>query len=1822
MAYFSLANNTEVTVNASPDSCSDDKKGAGQHRTQKEILQQTNSGFMCSTTVSWGHDPSEKPHEKEVARAKVQRSIQSGERGTVASFRERPYLHKKKERPRRKDKRGTKKKEEGDKLGEGGESDSSFENENITDPSDSLQRHKEIEMATPQQVQELVAAVQNLNLEVQNLKAANTALQQQSTFLASEDVLDIRQGNSDLLTYITAFKQVAAEAGWQEQAQYAIFRRGLREDIKDELARIAQPTSFADLLTATLRIDFRLTERRMEKKKTKFYGPLPWKLTRLHRCLPHVKAKKNLCGTVASFRERPYLHKKKERPRRKDKRGTKKKEEGDKLGEGGESDSSFENENITDPSDSLQRHKEIEMATPQQVQELVAAVQNLNLEVQNLKAANTALQQQSTFLASEDVLDIRQGNSDLLTYITAFKQVAAEAGWQEQAQYAIFRRGLREDIKDELARIAQPTSFADLLTATLRIDFRLTERRMEKKKTKFYGPLPWKLTRLHRCLPHVKAKKNLCGTVASFRERPYLHKKKERPRRKDKRGTKKKEEGDKLGEGGESDSSFENENITDPSDSLQRHKEIEMATPQQVQELVAAVQNLNLEVQNLKAANTALQQQSTFLASEDVLDIRQGNSDLLTYITAFKQVAAEAGWQEQAQYAIFRRGLREDIKDELARIAQPTSFADLLTATLRIDFRLTERRMEKKKTKFYGPLPWKLTRLHRCLPHVKAKKNLCGTVASFRERPYLHKKKERPRRKDKRGTKKKEEGDKLGEGGESDSSFENENITDPSDSLQRHKEIKMATPQQVQELVAAVQNLNLEVQNLKAANTALQQQSTFLASEDVLDIRQGNSDLLTYITAFKQVAAEAGWQEQAQYAIFRRGLREDIKDELARIAQPTSFADLLTATLRIDFRLTERRMEKKKTKFYGPLPWKLTRLHRCLPHVKAKKNLCGTVASFRERPYLHKKKERPRRKDKRGTKKKEEGDKLGEGGESDSSFENENITDPSDSLQRHKEIEMATPQQVQELVAAVQNLNLEVQNLKAANTALQQQSTFLASEDVLDIRQGNSDLLTYITAFKQVAAEAGWQEQAQYAIFRRGLREDIKDELARIAQPTSFADLLTATLRIDFRLTERRMEKKKTKFYGPLPWKLTRLHRCLPHVKAKKNLCGTVASFRERPYLHKKKERPRRKDKRGTKKKEEGDKLGEGGESDSSFENENITDPSDSLQRHKEIEMATPQQVQELVAAVQNLNLEVQNLKAANTALQQQSTFLASEDVLDIRQGNSDLLTYITAFKQVAAEAGWQEQAQYAIFRRGLREDIKDELARIAQPTSFADLLTATLRIDFRLTERRMEKKKTKFYGPLPWKLTRLHRCLPHVKAKKNLCGTVASFRERPYLHKKKERPRRKDKRGTKKKEEGDKLGEGGESDSSFENENITDPSDSLQRHKEIEMATPQQVQELVAAVQNLNLEVQNLKAANTALQQQSTFLASEDVLDIRQGNSDLLTYITAFKQVAAEAGWQEQAQYAIFRRGLREDIKDELARIAQPTSFADLLTATLRIDFRLTERRMEKKKTKFYGPLPWKLTRLHRCLPHVKAKKNLCGTVASFRERPYLHKKKERPRRKDKRGTKKKEEGDKLGEGGESDSSFENENITDPSDSLQRHKEIEMATPQQVQELVAAVQNLNLEVQNLKAANTALQQQSTFLASEDVLDIRQGNSDLLTYITAFKQVAAEAGWQEQAQYAIFRRGLREDIKDELARIAQPTSFADLLTATLRIDFRLTERRMEKKKTKFYGPFPWKLTRLHRCLPHVKAKKNLYDPEMLYEDSAEQRDDDGVNTNG
>ncbi|KAJ1109663.1 hypothetical protein NDU88_007023 [Pleurodeles waltl] len=85
---------------------------------------------------------------------------------------------------------------------------------------------------------------------------------------AEEALCDIQQGNQDVLQYITRFRQLAAETSWVERTLVTLFRRGLREDIKDELVHSAIIENLKGLMDQTLTIEYRLNERRMEKKKS------------------------------------------------------------------------------------------------------------------------------------------------------------------------------------------------------------------------------------------------------------------------------------------------------------------------------------------------------------------------------------------------------------------------------------------------------------------------------------------------------------------------------------------------------------------------------------------------------------------------------------------------------------------------------------------------------------------------------------------------------------------------------------------------------------------------------------------------------------------------------------------------------------------------------------------------------------------------------------------------------------------------------------------------------------------------------------------------------------------------------------------------------------------------------------------------------------------------------------------------------------------------------------------------------------------------------------------------------------------------------------------------------------------------------------------------------------------------------------------------------------------------------------------------------------------------------------------------------------------
>uniref|UniRef100_A0A3P9LPJ3 CCHC-type domain-containing protein n=1 Tax=Oryzias latipes TaxID=8090 RepID=A0A3P9LPJ3_ORYLA len=81
----------------------------------------------------------------------------------------------------------------------------------------------------------------------------------------SNRLLALRQGSGPVSAYSIDFRILAAECGWDEKALTGIFYRGLREDIKDELAARDETSSLEELISLSTRLDNRLRERRRER---------------------------------------------------------------------------------------------------------------------------------------------------------------------------------------------------------------------------------------------------------------------------------------------------------------------------------------------------------------------------------------------------------------------------------------------------------------------------------------------------------------------------------------------------------------------------------------------------------------------------------------------------------------------------------------------------------------------------------------------------------------------------------------------------------------------------------------------------------------------------------------------------------------------------------------------------------------------------------------------------------------------------------------------------------------------------------------------------------------------------------------------------------------------------------------------------------------------------------------------------------------------------------------------------------------------------------------------------------------------------------------------------------------------------------------------------------------------------------------------------------------------------------------------------------------------------------------------------------------------
>ena len=74
------------------------------------------------------------------------------------------------------------------------------------------------------------------------------------------------QQKGSAATYAAGFRQIISKLDWDDDAYIAQFYQGLKEDIKDEVARMDRPSELSEYIELVVRIDNRLYERKMERK--------------------------------------------------------------------------------------------------------------------------------------------------------------------------------------------------------------------------------------------------------------------------------------------------------------------------------------------------------------------------------------------------------------------------------------------------------------------------------------------------------------------------------------------------------------------------------------------------------------------------------------------------------------------------------------------------------------------------------------------------------------------------------------------------------------------------------------------------------------------------------------------------------------------------------------------------------------------------------------------------------------------------------------------------------------------------------------------------------------------------------------------------------------------------------------------------------------------------------------------------------------------------------------------------------------------------------------------------------------------------------------------------------------------------------------------------------------------------------------------------------------------------------------------------------------------------------------------------------------------
>lgn len=85
---------------------------------------------------------------------------------------------------------------------------------------------------------------------------------------AEREIRKLFQGNRPITAYTADFMRISSQLNWDDEALKSVYRFGLSERVKDELARIDEPATRSQLTAIATRIDGRLHARDLERRDT------------------------------------------------------------------------------------------------------------------------------------------------------------------------------------------------------------------------------------------------------------------------------------------------------------------------------------------------------------------------------------------------------------------------------------------------------------------------------------------------------------------------------------------------------------------------------------------------------------------------------------------------------------------------------------------------------------------------------------------------------------------------------------------------------------------------------------------------------------------------------------------------------------------------------------------------------------------------------------------------------------------------------------------------------------------------------------------------------------------------------------------------------------------------------------------------------------------------------------------------------------------------------------------------------------------------------------------------------------------------------------------------------------------------------------------------------------------------------------------------------------------------------------------------------------------------------------------------------------------